>query len=138
MKRKITKNRIFLYEPVLTQAAKTLRRDATPAEKGMWEILKNKELDGYKFSRQKPIGTFILDFYCSKLLLGIEVDGDSHDDKEQSDKERTMLLNEAGITILRFSNEEVLCKIDNVKSCILDSIKTLEISSKIVPLSRGI
>jgi len=129
MKRKIVKNRIFLYEPVVSQAAKTLRRNPTPAEKGMWEILKNKQIGGYKFLRQKPIGTFILDFYCSKLLLGIEVDGDSHTDKTQADMERTILLNDAGITILRFTNAEVLNNIDQVKSSILDSINTLPIPS---------
>jgi len=62
----------------------------------------------YRFLRQKPIDCFILDFYCSKLLLGIEVDGSSHDNKQEYDEARTGRLNFLGIKIIRYTNEVIL------------------------------
>ena len=78
-------------------------------------MLRKRNVKGYKFLRQKPIDCYILDFYCSKLLLGIEVDGDSHINKEEADRKRTARLNEIGIKIVRYRNEEVL--FDLAKVC---------------------
>lgn len=80
------------YNRSLLDYAKTNRNQQTPAE-GLLRnlILKHKPL-GYKFTRQKPLGPFIADFYCSKLLLIIEVDGSSHEEKQEYDAQRTSYL----------------------------------------------
>ena len=84
------------------------------AEQKMWyEVLEGKKT-GFKFLRQKPILNFILDFYCSKLLLAIEVDGDSHAEQEEYDRKRTKLLNSRDIKVIRYTNDDVLENIDGV------------------------
>ena len=80
--------------------AKELRRTQTPAEKRLWAALRRKQLYGLKFRRQHPIGTFIVDF-C------VEIDGDSHGDRAEYDRECTLWLEERGYTVVRFTNEEV-------------------------------
>lgn len=69
------------------------------------------------------IDSFILDFYCSKLLLGIEIDGSSHDDREEYDRQRDMKLNEIGITIIRYRNDEVFDNLDFVEIGLLKEIE---------------
>ena len=94
-----------------------LRNDATPAEQLLWQYLKSKQLDGYKFRRQHGIGPYILDFYCSPARLGIELDGNVHDDVivQENDLTREGYLKEiANIRVLRFENEEVCSNIEAV------------------------
>ena len=67
------------------QKAKELRKTLTPAERKLWEVLKNKQLDGYKFRRHHPIYRYIADFYCHELGLVIELDGGVHDGLEQKE-----------------------------------------------------
>ncbi len=84
-------------------------------EKKLWfEVLSNRKLKGFKFLRQKLVDNFILDFYCSKLLLAIEVDGDSHADQEAYDQRRTEILNKMGIKVVRYWNNEVMGNIEGV------------------------
>jgi len=71
----------------------------------MWQFLRKNK---YKFVRQKPIFRFILDFYCRKLLLAIEIDGDSHNKKKNYDLERDNYLKAVNIKTIRFTNDEVL------------------------------
>ncbi|MBA6153384.1 endonuclease domain-containing protein [Gelidibacter gilvus] len=110
--------------------ARLLRNKMTSAEKILWSYLKNKKLEGYKFRRQHPIHLFIVDFYCHELGLIIEVDGPYHATKEQKqqDEKRTELLNYQGLTVIRFTNEEVHTEIDMVVTKIKDVIKTINIS----------
>ena len=93
---------------VFKNAAK-LRSNMTEPEIKLWEYLKTKPL-GYKFRRQHPISGYVLDFYCHKLKLSIEIDGGYHQNKEQKDKdaERTEYLNSVGITEYRFTNKDIL------------------------------
>ncbi|MFZ2152890.1 MAG: endonuclease domain-containing protein [Microgenomates group bacterium] len=91
------------------------RKNPTQAEKIFWKLLSYQKTN-YKFTRQKPIGKFILDFYCSKLLLCIEVDGDSHDNKKYSDHFRDLYLVQRGIKTIRYKNEQVLFDLENTKS----------------------
>jgi very-short-patch-repair endonuclease len=75
--------------------ARENRKNPTKAENIVWQVLlRNKQMLGYKFSRQKPLGPFIVDFYCAKLKLAIEIDGSSHDGREEYDARRTIELNE--------------------------------------------
>ena len=96
--------------------AKFLRDNMTDAEKLLWEKLKDKKLKGFKFRRQHPIHIYIVDFYCHKLKLIIELDGGYHDSKEQKllDAERSEILKFQDLEIIRFTNDEVLGNIELV------------------------
>ena len=107
--------------------ARELRHNATAAEKILWEKLRNKQLDHYKFRRQHPVNLFIADFYCHELKLIIEVDGDYHlsDQQQKKDMERTSVLISNGLHVLRFTNHEVESDIDQVIQDIRDCIRDL-------------
>lgn len=111
--------------PILKERRKELRNNATPAEQELWRVLKQSNLDGYKFRRQHSVGPYILDFYCPSEKLAIELDGDSHftDDAMAYDLERTAYLNGVGIRVLRFLNTDVYVNIEAVCEKILMVIK---------------
>ena len=98
---------------------KALRNNMTPAEATLWRALKGRSVGGLKFRRQQGIGPFILDFYCPECRLAIEVDGTSHDYKPDYDEERTAYLRAQGVTVLRFSNQQVFSCLDGVLAEIL-------------------
>jgi very-short-patch-repair endonuclease len=112
----MSKHKIFTYNPKLTQLARKLRNESTETEIYLWLKLKGKQMYGYDFHRQKPIDNYILDFFCHELLLGIEIDGYSHEILEVYNKDiiKEKRMNELGITILRFSDFEVLKDMENV------------------------
>ncbi len=87
-----------------------LRKNATDAERCLWKLLRSRQLEGYKFRRQHPVGRYILDFYCHAAGLVIEVDGGGHysEHSEHYDLERTAYLDGKGMRVLRFTNSEVL------------------------------
>ena len=89
------------------QLAKELRRDMTPAEKILWNELRANKL-GVHFRRQQIIAGFIVDFYCHKAGLVVEVDGDVHDLQQEEDTRREKVLSEMGLTVVRFGNDEVM------------------------------
>jgi len=97
---------------VFSNAVK-LREQMTEPEIRLWEYLKSKP-QGFKFRRQHPIGIYILDFYCHKLRISIEIDGDYHLTKKQKEKDanRTAYLTELGIKEHRYTNEEILNSFD--------------------------
>ena len=96
--------------------ARQNRQKQTKPEKLLWNRIRNRQLKGYKFRRQHPISNFIADFYCHERLLAIETDGNYHNQEEQSDYDsgRTFEINELGIRILRFTNQEVEQDIERV------------------------
>ena len=89
------------------QRAKELRRGMTPAEKILWQELRGNKL-GVHFRRQQVIAGFIVDFYCHKAALVIEVDGDIHDLQQEEDARREKVLSEMGLRIVRFRNDEIV------------------------------
>ncbi|HRG48878.1 MAG TPA: DUF559 domain-containing protein [Leptospiraceae bacterium] len=98
--------------------ARKLRRNMTLAEKKIWyELLAKDGLNGLRFLRQKPISQYIVDFYCNELKLVIEIDGESHlaEGAIEYDEDRTKVLNGYGIEVIRYSNEEILNRFDNVE-----------------------
>ena len=101
------------------------RLDNTPAEQALWEAIRLKRLDGFKFRNQHAIGPFIVDFYCHEVKLAIEVDGGYHEDPAQKskDEERTTWLEESGVKIIRFTNEEVLGNVGAVLENIRANLK---------------
>ena len=110
-----------------TKLAKKLRLESTLAEKLLWSRIKARRLNGWKFRRQHPFGSFILDFYCHEKKLVIELDGGYHDyylSREQ-DKERDKILKKHNIKVLRFKNDEVLHGLEAV----LQTIATTTISN---------
>jgi len=114
---------------------RTLRRNMPLPEVILWSKLKDKGLGGYKFRRQYSIGKFVLDFYCPKLKLAIEVDGSSHfvESAQVCDKERQMIIETFGITFLRFTNREIQENIEGVLNKIIECIQT----PPNLPLVRG-
>ena len=102
--------------------AHNLRLNTTPAEKKLWTKLNNKQL-GVRFKRQHPIDIFIVDFYCHKFKLVIELDGLIHLSKKEEDMGRTTELERWGLTVIRFSNNEVINDIDKVIETIKKFLK---------------
>jgi very-short-patch-repair endonuclease len=80
------------YNPRLKETARMLRKNMTLGEILLWKELKGKKLLGYDFHRQKPIDDYVFDFYCPMLKLIVEIDGDSHDGKEEADRLRQTKL----------------------------------------------
>ena len=91
------------------QFARLNRQEQTKAEQLLWMKIRNKRLKGFKFRRQHPIGNFILDFYCHRCLLAVEIDGEYHNQTDQKDYDlgRSYDLKELGIKVIRFKNSEV-------------------------------
>lgn len=109
----------------LKDRRRELRKNLTDAERKLWNDLKNRKLKGFKFIRQYSVGPYILDFYCPKARLGIEIDGDSHSEKEAMiyDKDREKGLQEFNIKLIRFWNNEVTNNTPGVLKKILNSIE---------------
>ena len=109
----------------LVVLARELRKNQTDAENLLWSKLRSHQLEGYKFKRQVPFGDYILDFYCHKAQLAVEVDGGQHTEKGVSsvDEIRTKFLNERGIKVLRFWNHEVLQSLDEVVDEIMRNMR---------------
>lgn len=103
------------YTKSLKPNAQKLRSTQTDAEKKLWARLRNDQL-GFRFNRQKPLLTYIVDFYCAKAKLVIELDGGQHYENahQAKDKMRDLELQSLGLMVLRFDNRQVMLEIDNV------------------------
>jgi len=88
----------------------------TLAEKRLWERINKRQIKGFRFCRQKPLGAFIVDFYCHKAKLVIEIDGEIHlkEDIKRDDQNKDEYFKNIGLTVLRFTNKEVFTKIERV------------------------
>ncbi|NVM22445.1 MAG: endonuclease domain-containing protein [Desulfobacterales bacterium] len=102
--------------------ARRLRKNLTDAERLLWRHLCDRQLGGYKFRRQHPVGPFIVDFACLEKKLVVEVDGGEHAKNLEEDVKRSDYLKERGYRILRFWNNEVLAESKSVLSVILTSL----------------
>ena len=114
------------YNKNLQPYANRLRKEMTKAEACLWKyVLRAGNMKGYPFRRQRPVLQYIADFMCKELMLIVEVDGNIHELEEvlKKDKERQKALEEAGFTVLRFTNEEVLTNIQWVSSFLEDWIE---------------
>lgn len=103
-------NMYFLpYNKNLKEFSRKLRNNSTLSEVLLWQELRAGQIEGFKFNRQKPLGNYIVDFYCKKLDLVIEVDGESHfhDDAPLKDHERQNVLESLGLSFLRFDDLDV-------------------------------
>jgi len=124
---------MLAYNENLKERARELRNNMTDDERRLWMRLRMGQLKGCYFYRQKPIGEYIVDFFCPRSKLIIEVDGGQHfsDETSEYDKIRDEYMQGAGLKVLRFSNSDVMKNIDGVVESILDN---MEISNEI-PLS---
>ena len=103
--------------------ARELRREMTPAERKLWARIRDGQLDGAHFRKQHAVGNFIVDFFCAKAKLVIEVDGDTHADQVEYDEERTRWLNEQKhYRVIRFTNDDVHRNLDAVLERILEAV----------------
>ncbi len=107
---------------------KDLRKKSTKAEKILWEYLRNRNLAGFKFKRQYSVDSFIIDFYCPKVKLGIEVDGEVHftEEAKNYDENRSGFLSDFGIDIIRFRNDDIYNNLKVVLNTIEDKLKKSE------------
>ncbi|MBU1056668.1 MAG: endonuclease domain-containing protein [Proteobacteria bacterium] len=112
------------YNPKLKALSRELRKQGVLSEVLLWAKLKSRKMQGYLFTRQKPIGDYIVDFYCSKLELVIGIDGESHDRKFLYDKKPQQALEAEGLTVLRFNDNDVKKDIESVLMAIEGWIET--------------
>ncbi len=107
----------------LVHLARQYRRQPTLAEKKLWNALRDRRPAGLKFRRQHPFGRYLLDAYCVKRQLAVEVDGAVHQEPDQAahDAEREAFLNSQGIQVLRFKNDEVENNLEEVLRKIVEA-----------------
>ncbi len=118
------------YNKNLTALARENRNNPTVAENRIWQkVLRMRQFADYKFLRQKPVGGYIVDFYCAGLQLVIEIDGDSHAETAEYDAERTRFLGSLGLRVVRFSNNDVKRNIEGVYE---------ELSKTIIAINSGV
>ncbi len=112
------------YNVNLKQLSRQLRKNMTDAEKHLWAKIRMKQLKGYQFYRQKPIGDYIVDFFCPKEKLVVEIDGSQHlsDEMAEYDRIRDEYLSSLGLRILRFTNTDIMTRIDGVIKSIEEKI----------------
>ena len=107
------------------ERARMLRRKMTDAEKKLWQMLRSRQIEGYRFRRQVPIGRFIADFVCHEARLIVEIDGGQHDPSSELEASRTRFLESEGYRVLRFLNNEVLATPAGVLTVIVEDLRRL-------------
>ena len=110
----MTRRPIIPYNPKLKNLARDLRKNSTLSEVLLWNQLKSRQIRGYRFLRQKPIDDFIVDFFCPDLMLAIEIDGQSHDQRLPEDIARQKRIESLGIVFLRFLDIDVKINMEGV------------------------
>jgi very-short-patch-repair endonuclease len=120
---KSIKRKVIPYNPELKELARRLRKNMTLSEVLLWNELKQKQMLGYDFDRQRPIGNFIVDFYCKELSLAIEIDGKTHFYRYDSDEERQKALEKLGVKFLRFEDIKIKKDMLNILRIIEDWIR---------------
>ncbi len=120
----MTRNKIIPYNPGLRKFARDLRKNSTIGEILLWKAIKGRKL-GVQFHRQVPIGNFIIDFYCHELMIGIEVDGTSHDTDSQFEKDRLKdyHLSQLGVHIIRISDLDIKKNLNSVIQFLIHKIE---------------
>lgn len=116
------------YNPNLKKFSQKLRKEQTPAERKLWKYLRKNQINNLKFTRQKPIGKYIADFYCHKLKLVIEIDGDRHykNQEPEKDKVRDEFFKNQNLKVIRFNNYDVYKNIEGVLKTIWKEVEKFE------------
>ena len=119
-------SRLYAHNPRLLRNARQLRNRMTDAEQCLWQHLRDRRLNGYKFRRQQPIGNYIADFVCIRPKLIVEADGSQHDEQRAYDETRSENLRALGFHILRFWNHDILQQTEAVLTVILNTLEVLD------------
>jgi 5-methyltetrahydrofolate--homocysteine methyltransferase/ATP-dependent helicase HrpA len=116
------------YNQNLKNFSRKLKKDQTPGERKLWKYLRKNQINNLRFTRQKPIGKYIADFYCHKLKLVIEIDGDRHFKNQvlEKDKTRDEYFNNQNLKVLRFNNYEVYKNIEGILKKIWIEVEKFE------------
>jgi very-short-patch-repair endonuclease len=114
----------------LLQRARAMRQEPAPAEQKLWWCLRDRRLNGFKFRRQAPVLTYVPDFYCADCKLIVELDGDSHDGREQYDEKRTRELANQGYRVVRFVNTDIYDHLDAVLEANLAECEAIDAERK--------
>src|SRR5581483_9337250 len=122
---KIRKHRI---PPILLKRAREMRRESAPAEAILWQCLRDRQLGGYKFRRQKRADSYIADFVCMECRLVVELDGDSHEDRTEYDAARTRRLSELRYEVIRFPNTDVFESLDALLEAVHEACTRIQAS----------
>jgi len=127
-------NNDLLYKNKLIKTGRTLRSNMTETEVRLWNRIRKKQINDLQFFRQRPIGNFVVDFYCPKMKLVIEIDGGQHfwdeNTKENDFKKNNYLKNKLNLNVLRFSNIEVFNNMEGVIGKIIEVAQ----KSPLIPL----
>lgn len=122
-------NHTIRYNSHLKHFARKLRCEGTKGEAILWfNALKARKMYGHQFNRQFPIGNYVVDFICRELNLIIEIDGSSHFSKSESDSKKQDYLESLGYELLRFSEAEVVHRLDDVVEKISYAVESLELN----------
>ena len=113
-------------EDSASESARRLRRDMTDAERTLWAQIRHKQVDGYRFRKQVPLGKYVADFACLEPRLIVEVDGGQHADQTIPDAARSAWLENNGFRVLRFWNNEVLENLDGVLQTIAETLREVD------------
>ena len=111
--------------PVLLERARAMRHEAAPAEQKLWQCVRGRQLCGYKFRRQQPLPPYVADFFCAEAKLVVELDGESHGERQAYDARRTQRLVRGGLNVIRFENDDVFHFLDSVLEEILRECERL-------------
>jgi very-short-patch-repair endonuclease len=107
-----------MFRQTLVARARQMRKELTPAELKLWSASRGDQLMGFRFRRQHRIGSYIADFFCHAARIVVEVDGDSHEERVEYDAKRTYWMSQEGLSVIRFTNDEVLKNLDGVLAMI--------------------
>jgi very-short-patch-repair endonuclease len=121
----MSRRQILKYNPKLKERARELRKNMTEAEVKLWVHIRKKQVFDLQFYRQRPIGNYIIDFYCPDAKLVIEVDGGQHfeDEGREYDEKRDAFLHSLKLKVLRFSNLDILHNIGGVMDRIEEFVR---------------
>jgi len=130
---------MLIYNNNLKIYNRELRNNMTDAERRLWSTIRMKKINSCQFYRQRIIGDYIVDFYCPRAKLVIEVDGGQHysDDMAEVDRKRDDYLKNLGLKVLRFSNTEVLNNIEGVVESILENMGIIQENPPTPPFAKG-
>ena len=103
----------------MIRRSRRLRRETSFPERLLWSRLRNGRCGGLKFRRQQPLGPYVADFFCASAATVIELDGRSHDEQGKPDKDRQDYLRQRGLSVIRFTNDQVLANLDGVVEAIM-------------------
>jgi very-short-patch-repair endonuclease len=122
----MARRKILPYNPILKDLARELRNSSTLSEILLWNQVKNRQIRGHQFLRQRQIDNYIVDFFCPELMLAIEIDGSTHDFKVSEDRLRQQRLESLGVKVVHFLDVDVKRNMEGVLTKLLECVQERE------------